>query len=626
MNKKTYFKTLFKQYRPFILLFFIICLVEPMLTLLAGSHSYSMQNVQQAPDPTQILANMLTQPTGYSVLVIILAFVAPFIVFSYLYDKPGLDNYLSMPISRKKLFFFQYAFTMIFMVVLPVLVGYICRNLVLIGQARATVPDISTPVGRLVYLGFMLIVSAFIFSIPSVLSIICTTTLFNGVIYAAVMHVLPAILAGFLTTIHGNRLDGVALPIVDAGRYYWLSYAVMHMDLFGGSNLFGVEGGRFKAQLPLLIWFLIAVGLFYLATRLFARRRVDRIRTEFMFRGFYPGMIASFGCVLMTFFLYVSIFQDGVYDKDLFGANLDAFIAIFVIGFVIFLVVELARYSGRPPLLKGLLSYALIFALALGLSYGAAGPWREQTSLQLPEAKHLSSIRLYNVIDNHSVYMDLLEGQNRVYDPDDRIYEHVPPSSLKTAVAAADSGKRDEQGRIILKTSAEADLPARHVDTPVPNNTHGSMTYHYQKVELKDPVQMQQFLDVQKAELALELENEKRLGRGEPDPYNQSRGVVDSDEASDYLPAGAAEKGYADMVDRGYVRTEDIDTDSWDNWTAVYCEYVNKQGKVVDQRLYTLDPKKVYQDPAEVEKKIEKLSTFFNGKLYYMDGRVYEKH
>lgn len=611
MNKRRYFKNMRKQYKAFILLAFILSLAKPLLTLI--NSPIGLNGADSSIFRTDMAKSFLTElyaPAYFGGLLMVFAFIAPFIVFSYLYDKPSLDNYFSMPTRRKDLFLSQYFFALVMMVVLPVLLGYLCESLVTLGLVNQLAPHLTYSIPKLVIMGVLIVIGGFILTIPSVISILCTTTLFNGIIYAFVFRAFLPLLAGFLAKVQGNSLGRIFEPEVTENPIFKISYQTIHMNIFSGINQ--IE----ELWVPILVWLAISLVLFYFARKLYEKRKVDRVKTRFVFKGFYPATIFIFGCLVLTMALYFSIFFGKVYEPDFLINQSSALLFIFIVGFVVFLVVELIRFQGRPPILKGLGFYLLIFVLSGSLAYGLAGPWREANSLATPSSNRIASVKLYNPVNENSEYMMIVDQGLDVFEIKDSDEESMNEFLSPCTLEALNSGKKDDQGEPVLKNRNQLDHPPKHGDKK-PLTAHlgpETESHYYQVTEVKNPEDIQAVLAFQKDWVSTWLDLEKKESQ-----HIQTQGMVTSPITGMNLPPARFE---------GPAQVEGPGEMGCNRSVVLSIEYLDKKGKTLDRRAFRLNGLNEGEDGLSREKTkkgLKMMEKYFNGKVYLEEGMAYKE-
>jgi hypothetical protein len=349
MKSKGYLQHLLKQYRAIVILYFAISIIVYPVSLLLQSLS------------REDWWGFDYSPITLAVMMVVLGAVTPFIVFSFIYDKTKMDTYFALPLARERLFLIHFFFSWLIQII-PALVSNFLAFLIANTITPAEMLKYAGPYSFskfLVWSG-ILVLGSLILQLPSMLAILCTTNLFNGFVYALVLHLVPITIQGVWTS--------------SATDYFGYTPS----QSFGDSSLTNLEfhsiyvmsssqdtAGKYLPALA--VWFLIALALLALSSRLFKGHKVERTNTAYMVKGFYPAVIAIYGTLLMLLMLNNSFNEIFLYSEKPFFLN-NVFISIFLFGFVVLFIVEIIRFHGLPKIGRTILFYLAIFVVALGLS------------------------------------------------------------------------------------------------------------------------------------------------------------------------------------------------------------------------------------------------------------------
>ena len=349
MKSKGYLQHLLKQYRAIVILYFAISIIVYPVSLLLQSLS------------REDWWGFDYSPISLAVMMVVLGAVTPFIVFSFIYDKTKMDTYFALPLARERLFLIHFFFSWLIQII-PALVSNFLAFLI---ANTITPAEMLTYAGPYSFSKFLvwsgiLVLGSLILQLPSMLAILCTTNLFNGFVYALVLHLVPITIQGVWTS--------------SATDYFGYTPS----QGFGDSSLTNLEfhsiyvmsssqdtSGKYLPALA--VWFFIALALLALSTRLFKGHKVERTNTAYMVKGFYPAVIAIYGTLLMLLMLNNSFNEIFLYSDRPFFLN-NVFISIFLFGFVVLFIVEIIRFHGLPKIGRTILFYLAIFVVALGLS------------------------------------------------------------------------------------------------------------------------------------------------------------------------------------------------------------------------------------------------------------------
>lgn len=349
MKTKGYLRHLLKQYRAIVILYFAITVsIYPISLLLQSLSREDWWGLDYSP-------------VSLAVMMVIFGAVTPFIVFNFIYDKTKMDTYFALPFEREKLFLVHFSFGWLIQVI-PALVSNFLAFLIVNSITPAEMLKDTGPYSFSKFLVWsaILVLGSLMLQLPSVLAILCTTNLFNGFVYALVLHLVPITMQAVWTT--------------SATDYFGYTPG----QGFGNSSLINLEfhsiytisssmGSAGEYWPALVVWFFIALALLALSTRLFKKHKVERTNTSYMVKGFYPTVIAIYGTLLLLIMLNTGFNELFQYSDRLFFLN-SIFISIFLFGFVVLFIVEIIRFHGLPKIGRTILFYLAIFAVALGLS------------------------------------------------------------------------------------------------------------------------------------------------------------------------------------------------------------------------------------------------------------------
>ncbi|NLC40662.1 MAG: hypothetical protein GX763_07075, partial [Clostridiaceae bacterium] len=267
----------------------------------------------------------------------------------------------ALPFEREKLFLVHFSFGWLIQVI-PALVSNFLAFLIANSITPAEMMKDTGPYSFskfLVWSG-ILVLGSLMLQLPSMLAILCTTNLFNGFVYALVLHLVPITMQGVWTS---SATDYFGYTPSQGFGDSVLINLEFH-SIYTLSSSMGSEGKYWPA---LVVWFFIALALLALSIRLFKKHKVERTNTSYMVKGFYPTVIAIYGTLLLLLMLNTSFSELFQYSEMPFFLN-SIFISIFLFGFVVLFIVEIIRFHGLPKIGRTILFYLAIFAVALGLS------------------------------------------------------------------------------------------------------------------------------------------------------------------------------------------------------------------------------------------------------------------
>lgn len=391
MNKtKPYFWHLLRQYRAYVMLYAIAYLVVyPVALYLQRLQDAAYGYSYSSYDSYALNLAPLTVTT------IIVAAITPFIVLRFLYSKPTMDTYFSIPISRTKLFLKHFVFGWL-MILVPLLVSHLLGYLIHLNVVTQQVSQ-AAPYTLPVFLGqaALLAAGSLILLMPSTLAILFTTNLFNGMLYAAVLHFLPLAIRVVWNLFARNFIGFTKISSAAFSEELpWIEFHEVYVRAFADHK-------EISFVLPLLIWFVIAIGLVAISMRLFNDHRVDRTDSAYMVKGFYPVIISLFGGLLLIGVMG-SNNEISYYSPEVFSRT--SFIMTFLLGFIVYFIVQIIRNHGVPKLFRTILAYVLIFAVSLGLTWLMTGVVRETRSRQMVDAAQVERIEVLSAAPDYTNY------------------------------------------------------------------------------------------------------------------------------------------------------------------------------------------------------------------------------
>lgn len=484
MNKKLYFRQLIRQYKPFLLLSFFLSMAEPMI-LLTQKQALLEEAKARLSMGNMDLFNPIHTLTYLTVISCVLAVIIPFIVFHFLYKKADLDNYYSMPVKRESLFRAHFWFGWGVLVALPLLLSVLFRYGILYSYLHALLPN---------GLGFtavfvrilILILGSLVLYLFTCLSVFCTTNLFNGLIYAGAIHTFFPFLTFLIEQVSKSRV-GYLSPMESAGLK---AYELINFISGYASYLNDKDGGL---VLPVIIfWFFLAIPLFFLVQKLFADRRAERVNASFMYRRFYPAVIGIYGVTfltqLLTSALITKIHQiEGVYSTYNHYGMATEILQIFLTGLILYFIVQLVRYHGKPPLVKKLGVYLVLFALSFAFASGLTGPVRRHISLKQPVPSKVKWVMVRNVSSDTSQFLYYLDHPDE-YDPAN--FEGNAEMKEIYKLRPDDPDPRP-------KSIDQYILPEKHLGAPVPSTEVGQ-TIRYEEALFSEEEVKKTIMDLEK--------------------------------------------------------------------------------------------------------------------------------
>lgn len=627
MNKKLYIKHLLKQYRPFILLIFFLTLADPILTFLPGKWVYIYGSKISMSDLLSKFYRIIYLPS----LALLLGFFVPFLVFSHLYRKSDLDNYWSTPAKRSEFFLTHFFVGYVFLLLIPLSLSYVLHYAIDYYRAYTFIAG-NISILHLISGLSILLTNAFVFYTITTLAITLSSSIFNGVIVGAVFQSFFPLLHALIVFILSLDPSSLNKDVNSIFNLYWLNLPLSHFSYF-----LSVSEELNISRFTFIIWFILSIVLFFVAMKLHEHRKVERIATTDMFKAFYPTLIFIFGTLVMVFGL--TAFIDSFWLIP-FKSNGTMF--IFIVGLIVFSVVQLARFHGKPPIVKNLLAYLCIFIVSYGISYAISGPVKNMIIMSQAKPSKIGSIEIINPVNDNSDFYTLLnigtiqQNKDGGINPDDlsplnkrpngyvnpengKPYENdtslsriLDPENLKRESfnrMAYDAALKDyyKTGNPLFKSKDEVDLAEEHITNLKPINsnldekiymekkpgknwaTYNPNKFHSRNFSSINSYEIRSFTEIEAIKTILNIEKKELeeiviKNKNNSNPHNS------------YYSYEAYE---ADESEKIFIRI------------MIY----DKKGKLISAREFPLSAKADFSLIQEI----------FNGRLFYKNGVKYSK-
>lgn len=504
MNAKLYHRQLFKQYRPYLLLVLVLALADPIISFFSARMSLA-----EGMAAKYVASGFFHASLYLPILSIFLGLLVPFVVLSFLYKKSDMDLYASLPIRSERLLDHHFLFGWCGMILLPLGLSYLLKfllGLALFGP-QASFQILS--LGQFVDLGLFLLVGSFLFTLPALLSLLTTTNPLNGVLIAlAFQMVLPAIFSQvlhFQSTLLGNLSY---LSNRGEAPFYYLCPHYCYLMPFARLSLSP------KLLIALSVWSLIGLLLYFLCRSLVKRRPVERIGSSSMFRAFYPVCIAIFGLIGLTL-LNMSLVP-GMTWSALEHWNFFAFPAI--LGLVALLVVQITRYRGRPPILKTILAYVLLFICSLACTFAITGPIKTKAEMTLPAPQAVDRLLLVNPIRSNALVVRMRESDQFLDDMglDEASFIQMAHDHLLSSYLLINEGGRERPRR-------RDELPKLPYHRQVQTLSLMDQTHYYQEAVFHQKDEIEHLQALQKKLVAYYQKMQREHSQEPGDQYSTGR-------------------------------------------------------------------------------------------------------
>lgn len=352
-----YIRHLFYQYRRvFYLLLLVFGFAYPIVMFLSKP---SLSEITIYPE--YYLANlpMFMIPHVSLWILFVVSFVVVYLVFAYTNNKANMDNYLSLPISKENLFFNQFIFAFLLAFIpfaLAWITGwatgqYLYPNLY---QDLARVKNIDYHV--LEMLGQLALVGLFLPVLQGValFALVNTPSVVDGVLYGLGLHIIPWFVY-FSANILGNRyIWGFSDYVLNESVVGKLLFNRIFFETFDGSTLHTLD-----VDFWFIAWVFVGFVLFFINQKLFAKRSVESIGSNKVNNWFYPLIIN-----LSTYLLIVVLLETLVFSQYMFQTR--NYLYPLLIGLIFYFVLDMIRHRMLSKVVRMLVTYLVIFALALG--------------------------------------------------------------------------------------------------------------------------------------------------------------------------------------------------------------------------------------------------------------------
>lgn len=398
-KNKNYYKFLLKEHRAYVILvpliYFVVVVLPVIMDLVTAFNN--MDDPNSAPAVSEYLINVSNTNWLYSlaIITVILMMVTPFVVFKYLYNKNSMDKYFSLPIERGSLFLKQITFGYL-LTLIPAVISYV---LVLILKL-SFIPNMQINFNDVVLRILVLLMGFLISYVVTVIAILCTTTLANGILYTLVLQSIPNLIIGiylsFKNSIYGATSEK---RFIDDAILNW-DYKTLSVDALTSSD--------FSTNfIKVVIWFILALILTVLAVYIYRNHKVERIASNYMVKGFYPTVISIYGIFGLTISISALIREaqrTGV--TYALKTTIKPLLVLFFLALVVYAIVQMIRLHGRPKFFRTLVSYILIFAVSLGLAILANKALVFDQESEIVDLDKVDKIVLYLPSEGTNNYFD----------------------------------------------------------------------------------------------------------------------------------------------------------------------------------------------------------------------------
>lgn len=359
--------------------------------------------------------------TGRIFLTIILSasvFIVPFNLFSYLNSKRNLDVYHALPITRKDLYLSTLISSLLIILIpftLAFLVGGI-YNVVAIANV-----------------GVILLVKQYVYSVvlavaslmPVLFAMMNTGTLIDGLLYSAIIHVLPVLGYGAYW-LYG---EAVLLGFSIGSDQLFLLFTSPLYALFDLN--FNIDRTFPNVWLVVLYWSLFSLLATWAILQIYKLRKSEKAETPFTTKWFFPIISTLFMIIVQVFF-----FSTFVAFND--GRVLDFLTLIFpvVFTFVGYMILDVIANRGFKHFFKGVFNFIVITAITLTAFYSSIATRGVGYITNVPKLESVEQVSfsfsggnpILSTISSNSY--DYLVG----YTPNSRTITFSDPKRIETII------------------------------------------------------------------------------------------------------------------------------------------------------------------------------------------------
>lgn len=402
----SYVRHLIRQHRALIVLLFVAMLsAYPIMLFLTRESIFAQWRFEY-------LAIYLTQlMSGLPLLGQIGSIAVPFVIFQYLYKKADLDSYYALPITKEKLYRIHFFFGL-GMLIVPMLFSHIVGYLELQNLTSQYAPGMMKDYSFSLWLqqAAGMSVGLIIPYVLTTISILCTTNLFNGLIYTGVLHLFPALAWTVWSMFANSSFGGGSTRVQYDPASQYATWVEPH-EVYTGMAVKGFSFWRYA-----VFWVVLAVLLFFASLYFIRKRKVERVNSQRMFSWFYPLCIYGFGGLLLILLLGMSILTGGTGSNGIISIfheqnGLSVFLFPFIVGLILFFIIQIIREHGVSSIFKTFAKYLLLFVICSGIVLFLKSEVTDRYSHEIVDAAKVDTVEIL-IPELHSEQdrFDLMHG------------------------------------------------------------------------------------------------------------------------------------------------------------------------------------------------------------------------
>ncbi|HHX52397.1 MAG TPA: hypothetical protein GX703_02650 [Erysipelothrix sp.] len=307
------------------------------------------------------------------VILIILSIVIPCILLSFIMNRSKMDTYQTLPI-RKRDFFLNHFIEALLVLLIPFVFAWLLG----IGVGYIMFPtwfevgDVFTHLLKVIlYTPFFVGLTQFAF--------INSGRMFDGLLYAGILHITQFFMFGIITTLFNDRLLGLS-TYLDSNIASFLSPDI---------SLFNWIGGNFNFMV--IVWVVLGIVLHFVNQHLYLNRKIENIDDSAVNPWFVPLVTMIIFGLFISFIYLIFLPYTGFFNS---------IILPFVFGLISYLIMDGIINRGFHNLYKAIRQYAIISVIAGVVIYGSIFTGFFGLTKQTPELNSFDKVLL---VSEHSM-------------------------------------------------------------------------------------------------------------------------------------------------------------------------------------------------------------------------------
>lgn len=323
------------------------------------------------------------------ILLITSAIILPIILFAYMNKKKDLDVYHALPIRQSDLFITTTLSSLILLSI-PFMIAWISGSLISLDNDYTWLMMLENGISSLF--------TAYAISAIVTLALVHVGTSVDGLLYAALLNVLPV-----LAYLSYNLFRG----IIFLGFNMDASLRIIGMifpiwSLF--ENLFEASDRLFEVNiLNGVYWLIWTMILFNVSRVVYIKRKHEKAESAFTNNYFFP-IISSFFMVLLIFIMYSTFYSisNDLNQNYYAPAN---FIFPFFFAAIVYLVMDTISQRSFKHLFKALLKYLIIALASFSLLFLGLLTRNFTYVTRIPELEDVESIQ-FEILDYQRYFLN----------------------------------------------------------------------------------------------------------------------------------------------------------------------------------------------------------------------------